>query len=441
MDYCGTNYNILNLLDEFKLNANITRANFNMNILYINHYAGSIYHGMEYRPYYLAREWVRLGHNVTIIASNISHIRTQNIVIPEGQKYLEENVDGIKYIWCKTPAYNGNGMGRVINIFMFLRRLKQLIPQLICHSKPDLVIASSTYPFDTRIAAKIALLTQAKFVYEVHDLWPLTLIELNGISKYHPYIWWMQRAEDFGYKNADKVVSLLPKALDYMREHGLSADRFAYIPNGVSVADWSSSYVQVPSEHIERITQIKSKYSFVIGYAGSMGEANALDFLLSAAKGIPQFGFILIGDGPKKSELLDRLNKENITNVFFLPRLNKAQIPDFLARMDALYIGWNNLPIYRFGISPNKLFDYMLSSKPIIHSVTAGNDLVAAANCGISIAAENIEQITTAINRLANMPVNEREVLGQNGYNYVIKHHDFPILAKRFLVECGVDDA
>lgn len=70
-----------------------------MNILYINHYAGSIYHGMEYRPYYLAREWVKAGHKVTIVASNLSHIRNKNIAIADDVDYLRENIDGIDYIW------------------------------------------------------------------------------------------------------------------------------------------------------------------------------------------------------------------------------------------------------------------------------------------------------------------------------------------------------
>ena len=40
-----------------------------MNILIINHYAGSKEYGMEYRPYYLAKEWKNQGHEVTIIAA------------------------------------------------------------------------------------------------------------------------------------------------------------------------------------------------------------------------------------------------------------------------------------------------------------------------------------------------------------------------------------
>lgn len=408
-----------------------------MNILYINHYAGSIYHGMEYRPFYLAREWVRMGHNVTIIASNISHIRAKNITIPNGGKYLEEDIDGIRYIWCKTPPYSGNGLKRVINIFTFLSRVKKISAKLIKQSKPDLVIASSTYPFDTKIAAKIARKSKAKFVYEVHDLWPLTPIELSGMSKNHPFIWLMQKAEDKGYQTADSVVSLLPKAKSYMVEHGLDEDKFVYIPNGVSVADWQTASDKISDEHLVEISKIKNDYKFVLGYAGGMGESNALDFLLSSMKKLPEFAAVLVGNGVSKENLLQRLQDEKIINVFFLPEINKTQVPDFLSKMDALYIGWNNLSIYRFGICPNKLFDYMLSGKPIIHSVTAGNDLVSEAHCGISVPAEDITAIVKAIKMIAKETPEDKEWLGKNGYNYVIKHHDYPILAKRFLVECG----
>ena len=417
-----------------------------MNILYINHYAGSLTYGMEYRPYYLAREWVNLGHNVTIVASNISHLRT-HIVIPDGQNYLVENIDGIKYVWCRTPEYPGNGIKRVINIFSFLKRVRKLIPSITKGKNipdnggskfdiPDLVIASSTYPFDTKLASKIAKKTGARFVYEVHDLWPLTPIELNGMSKMHPFIMLMQRAENFGYKVADKVVSLLPKAKSYMMEHGLDPNKFVYIPNGVSIADWEHAKDPISEQHQNKINEAKQQYDFLLGYAGGMGESNALDFLLTAVRKIDKnIAVVLVGNGANKDALLDRIKNEKITNVFILPSIPKAQIPDFLGRMDALYIGWNKLSIYRFGICPNKLFDYMLSGKPVVHSVTAGNDLVADAKCGVSVEAEDVIAITKAINMIAREGKEFNGELGVNGHEYVIRHHDYKVLAKRFLDE------
>ena len=82
-----------------------------MNILLINHYAGSVRHGMEFRPYYLAREWVKSGHNVQIVAASFSHIRADQ---PEmsGAAQKSEVIDGIDYRWYRAPSHAGNGAGR-----------------------------------------------------------------------------------------------------------------------------------------------------------------------------------------------------------------------------------------------------------------------------------------------------------------------------------------
>jgi glycosyltransferase involved in cell wall biosynthesis len=407
-----------------------------MNILYINHYAGSVQHGMEYRPYFLAQEWIKQGHNVIILASDFSHVRTQNIMIPSHRNYLIENINSIKYIWFKTRSYKGNGIGRVLNIFIFLKRVKQFIPQLLKEFTPDLIIASSTYPFDTKIAYLIAQKTKAKFVYEVHDLWPLTPIELGKMSKHHPYMWYMQQAENFAYKKADKVVSLLPLAQNYMIEHGMNPNKFIYIPNGINLSEINNNE-QLDPEFKDRILAIKNQFKMLVGYAGGMGDANALNFLIEAANQLPHIAFVLIGDGPNKENLVMQVAQNNLNNVFLFAPIVKKQVKSFLELMDVLYIGWNKLSIYRFGISPNKLFDYMLAAKPIIHSISAGNDLVQEAHCGISVPAQDVNSIAHAIKQIENHTPQELKRLGTNGLNYVLKYHDYSLLAHKFLTECG----
>lgn len=406
-----------------------------MNILYINHYAGSIHHGMEYRPYYLAREWVKAGHNVTIVASNISHIRQKNITIPDDVNFIEENIDGIRYLWCKTIPYETNGLKRLLNIFSFLRQVWNLRDVISKDIRYDLVIASSTYPYDTLLAKEFAKKHQAKFVYEVHDLWPLTPMEVGGMSKWHPFILTMQWAENYGYRNADKVVSLLPCARNYMTLHGMNADKFIYISNGVVVDDWLNSTQELPSGHQDLFNQLRKDAKFIIGYAGGMGDANALNYLLEAAMQLKDkaIAFVLVGSGPNKEELVTFTKHHQLSNVYFMPSIGKMQIPAFLTACDALYIGWNKLPIYRFGICPNKLFDYMLAKKPIIHSVSAGNDLVNDAGCGVSVAAEDVNAIVTVIKELSQMSESDLNKFGNNGYDYVLANHDYKILANKFL--------
>ena len=133
-----------------------------MNILYLNHYAGSPRHGMEYRPYYLAREWVRVGHRVTVVAANFSHVRARQ---PQAG---QDNVDGITYHWLPTPTYQGNGLGRVKNIWSFLRQVWQLAPTLVTACQPAVVIASSTYPMDIWVARRLArLLDHPRPLYRI----------------------------------------------------------------------------------------------------------------------------------------------------------------------------------------------------------------------------------------------------------------------------------
>ncbi len=175
-----------------------------MNILLINHYAGSPEMGMEYRPYYFAKEWQSLGHKVTILVATNSHIRQYN---PEQEeKIREEIIEGIRYLWIKTPKYQGNGIGRIKNIFAFMQIINSKAKHFAQTYQPDIVIASSTYPSDNYVANKIAKISKAKYIYEVHDLWPLSPMELGGMSKYHPFIALMQHGENYAYRKADTVI-------------------------------------------------------------------------------------------------------------------------------------------------------------------------------------------------------------------------------------------
>ncbi|MEH7384309.1 glycosyltransferase family 4 protein [Bacillus sp. JJ1521] len=404
-----------------------------MNILLINHYAGSNKHGMEYRPYYLSREWVKMGHQVTILASSQSHVRT---IQPEmNGKWTEEIIDGIRYIWIDTPSYEGNGVKRVINIFSFVKELMLNSNKIVSLVKPDVVIGSSTYPLDMYPAHKTAKKAKAKLVFEVHDLWPLTPKLLGNMSSLHPFIFLMQRGENFAYKKADKVVSLLPNAKQHMFDHGMDLHKFAFLPNGIVVDEWNSATEKIPAEHQKVIHELKSKDKFLVGYAGGHGISNAMEYVIETAELLKEepIEFVLVGKGPEKEKLIEEAKKKGLANVHFLPVIDKNAIPDFLSRMDCLFIGWRKSPLYQFGVSPNKLLDYMMSGKPIVHSIEAGNDLVKEANCGISVLPEDPRLIADAIKEMYKKTDAERQLLGKNGKDFVMKNHDYKVLADKFL--------
>ena len=402
-----------------------------MNILLINHYAGSTRHGMEFRPFYLAREWVRAGHRVQIVAASFSHIRVRQ---PEFEgATLDEQIEGIDYHWLRTPAYTGNGLCRVKNMLAFMAGLWRGGPRLAREFHPDVVIASSTYPMDIWPARRIARLSQARLVYEVHDLWPLSPMELGGLSRWHPFIVWVQLAEDYAYRHADKVVSMLPKAMQYMCSRGMAAQKFAYVPNGVDEEEWANP-ADLPPQVKRSLDVLRAKGLPLVGYAGTHGLSNALDVLLDAASQLKgQAEVVIVGTGPDREALLARVANEELSNVTMLPAIPKQSIPRFLDDVDIAYIGWHPNPLYRFGISPNKLMDYMMAGKPVVHSVSAGNDPVAEAGCGFTVPPGDAAAVAQAILKLSAMSEAQRKLLGAAGKAFILKNQTYPFLAANFL--------
>jgi glycosyltransferase involved in cell wall biosynthesis len=402
-----------------------------MNILLINHYAGSTRHGMEFRPFYLAREWVRVGHKVQIVAASHSHIRVNQPKLAGA--VLNENIEGIDYRWYATPPYQGNGVVRVKNMLSFMWALWRDAQSLALEFKPDLVVASSTYPMDIWPARHIATMAKAKLVFEVHDLWPLSPMELGGMSKWHPFIMWVQMAEDYAYRHSDKVVCLLPKASTYMQSRGMLPHKFAHVPNGVDEEEWAQP-APLPPEIQSRLNSVRGQGLPLVGYAGTHGLANALDVLLDAAhhlRGKAQI--VLVGTGPERDRLLARVAQEGLTHVEMLPPVPKQAVPSFLAALDIAYIGLLPEPLFRFGISPNKLMDYMMAGKPIVMAIEAGNDPVAEAGCGFTVAPGDALAVANAILALTKVSPVERHKMGDAGREFILRNQTYPILAQRFL--------
>ena len=399
-----------------------------MNILYINHYAGSPEMGMEFRPYYLAREWVKMGHHVTIIAGDYSHLRRKNPIIEKD--YKNEIIDGIEYVWLKTGEYSGNGVKRALTMERFVRKLMVNAKMIAKRWNPNVVIASSTYPLDTYAAQKIARLSNAKYIHEVHDMWPSTLYEVGGMSQKHPFVVLMQIAENSAYKHCDKCVSLLPYAKDYMVDHGLASDKFVNIQNGIVEEEWKESQA-IPEEHRTFFEQHSEQ--FVVGYFGGHALSNALDRGLDVAKNFlgKNVIFVFVGDGVEKARLIQRAKDETINNAYFLPSVPKKAIPNLVSCFDCSFMTGMISPLYRFGLCLNKMYDSMMAAVPIVCAFDAPDTLVKTYNCGYQCGASE-EETVAAIKKMIALPSEERKRLGQNGRRAVLEHFTYEKLAKQF---------
>jgi hypothetical protein len=404
-----------------------------MNILFINHYAGTPHYGMEFRPYYLAREWVRLGHAVTIVGASYSHLRSCQ---PEVRDALaEEDVEGIRYVWLKTPAYSGNGLKRLWNIVVFVLRLWWHRKRVVGDFPPAAVIASSPHPLVIFPARRIAAKYNSKLFFEVRDLWPLSLIQLNDMSRWNPLVMFLQFVENYAHRRSDYVVSLLSNAYSYMSEHGLTKNKYVFVPNGIHAAGWEELGAPLPPRHAECIESLRRQGRCIVGYIGGHQPSNALRTVLDAAQLLrgSSVALVLIGQGSKKAELQQRAEQEKIENVFFLPPILRECIPAALAAMDIGYVGLKDCPLFHYGISPNKLMDYMMAAKPIILAVDAENNVVTKSNCGIACHGEDAPGVRDAILHLSQLSRAELAAMGQRGKEFVLRHRQFSHLAQRFL--------
>lgn len=405
-----------------------------MKILLINHYAGSINHGMEFRPYYMSREWVKMGHEVNIVAASFSHLRQKNIDMEEPIK--EEYIDGIRYVWLKTPAYHGNGIGRIKNMLSFLRKLYKFEKVINKDLDPDVVIASSTYPLDSYPANWMAKKYKAKFVFELHDLWPMSPMVLGNMSKWHPFIMVMQKAEDYWCKNADLVVSLLPDAYKHLVTRGMSMNKYVVIPNGISLDEWGEQKEDIPNEHASVLDKLRHENKFIVAYLGGFVESSNLLALVDVAQKIKdneKIHFVLIGKGPEKEKLINSIEEKKLANITILPYVPKKAVPELLSRMDLLLRIAAASKLEEFGASPNKIFDYMMSSKPILWNYSSEKNLISDACCGFTIKDFSVDTMADKILEISEIEKEKLQTLGNNGHDFVIKNFTYSSMAKKFI--------
>jgi glycosyltransferase involved in cell wall biosynthesis len=392
----------------------------------LSQYASTPETGMGGRHYYLAKELAKQGHKVYLIAASYTHLLRSRLLFSENFKV--ESTEGFQFVWVKMPEYSGaHDKKRIFNWFLFAwktLKLPKIIPE-----KPDIILASSPSLLTFLGAKRLAIKFKAKLVFEVRDIWPLTLIEIGGYSTKHPFIRFLQWIEDKAYKDADVVISNLPNAVEHMVERGMNKNKFYWIKNGLDIEEVSNS-----QPLSESILDSFPKDKFVIGYLGTLGEVNALEYFIESAKikkNDDSIAWVLVGKGKEKENLKKKVKNLKLSNVFFVDAVAKNQVQSILKLFDICYIGWRNKSIYRFGIAAQKIPEYMFSRKPVIQSFSGYSDVIQKSNSGFTVPAEDPIEVVKALEALINMGKEKRELLGKNGYEYVLECYDYSNLAKK----------
>lgn len=390
--------------------------------------AGKLDSGWGERHYYFSKYWVKKGYDIKIVSGSYNHLFHNQPKINPKEKFTYEKIeDGITFCWVKIPEYDGGSIFKLWSMIVFAYRILFLSTQKL--GKPKIILVSSMPIFPIISGWYLKKKHKAKqLIFEIRDLWPLTPMYLKGYSKWHPMVVVMRWVEKFGYKKADKIVSLLPNAGSYINKISKDTSKLHWIPNGID--EKLLTFENLPTKVIEKLPKNK----FIIGYTGTMGMANALEYLIEASillKNNTDIHFVFVGDGYLKEELQE--NVKGNKNVTFIAKINKNQVQQMLSYFDVCFVGRNKTPLFDYGVSSNKFFDYMLAKKPIISSSNKIKDPVELSNCGFVVEAEKAESIVNAILELKNMSIEERKEMATLGYNYVKKYHNFDFLSNKYI--------
>ncbi|MCW5943257.1 MAG: glycosyltransferase family 4 protein [Fimbriimonadaceae bacterium] len=389
--------------------------------------------GPPYRTNHLAEEWVRMGHKATVVGSSFSHLLYRAAEFDGSVKV--ETVNGVRYVLLKVPTYRGSGVKRVLNFLAAMRGAKRHARLIADDESPALVIAGSVYQTDNYAAHALAQAHGGVFFRETRDLWPMTLLEVGKMSPGHPLVRFIQRAEDHGFRYADRVVSTLEASYAYMGTRGLPKERWHYSPQfGASEAERSDPS-KLPAEHRAVISALREAGAFVAVYAGSIGPVYDFPNLLKAAALVKGDGIavVFVGDGPTRPELQSLCLEMNLDNVRFLDKIPKQAVAPLLELADAGLMGFHDIKLYRYGTSPNKLVDYAQAAIPQVFYTNATHSLTSSAECGLVVPPSDPEALANALRRLRDMSPEERRAMGERGRAYVREHCTVEAVARDYL--------
>lgn len=372
------------------------------------------------RHHELARFLVEKGHHITVIASPVSYLTgsSRSGKTPWVQRQEEQGITILR-----TYTYAALHRSFVHRIFSFASFMISSFMVGLRVSKVDVVWGTSPPIFQGLTAWALARLKRVRFLFEVRDLWPAFAVAVGVLR--NPFLIalseWLER---FLYRHADQMMVNSPGFLDHVSQRG--ANQVALIPNGADprMFDPSTSGAEFRQQH-----GLEGK--FVALYAGAHGMSNDLGVVLAAAQHLthrPDIAIVFLGDGKEKPNLVRQADELGLSNVTFIPPVSKLSMPSALAAADACIAILKPIELYKTTY-PNKVFDYMAASRPVVLAIEGVIcEVIESVQAGIPVKPGDPQAMARAIQALADDPQSATR-MGQRGRLYIETHFDRSKLA------------
>ena len=400
-----------------------------MRILYVSQYFPPEMGAPSARVYELSREWVRAGHEVEVLTAFAHH--------PTGAKAREdrwtltrrEEVDGIKVVRTYVYATPNRGVvRRMVSYLSFM--LSAVFIGLVRVRRPEVVIATSPQLLCGVAGYLLARLVRARFVFEVRDLWPESMLAVE-VMRENFIIRALRHTARYLYRHSDGIVTVGNGYRDSIVSlYGIAPQKITVIPNGVDIGLFTPS---------AKANEIRQEYGwgnrFVVLYAGTLGMAHALDQVLEAAKVLLHCGEILfafVGEGAEKERLKALAAEWQLSNVQFIDQQPRPRVVKFYAACDLGLVSLRDTPLFQ-AVLPSKVFEYLAMERPIL--LTVGGEarkLVETAQAGEFVPPGDASALANAIRRLAGTP-DRLEAMGRSGREHVCREYCRRDLAARYI--------
>lgn len=380
------------------------------------------------RGFMIMNELAEKGYKILVITSDSNHIAASYLPNLKSS-YFVDQVNKMQICWIRVLKYKGaKSFRRILSWLHFEWRLWRLPKNQF--SKPDVVVVSSLSIFTILNGILLRARYKCRLVFEVRDIWPLTLVEHGGFSRYNPFILVLAYIEKLGYQKADAIVGTMPNLSEHVTDVlGCNKPTFC-IPMGVNG--------ELPKVDIGISKSFRNKYipkdKFIVAHVGTIGISNALDTLFKCAlemKKTEEIHFLVVGDGG----LLSRYKSEYscLSNITFAPKVLKSEVPSVLYLCDLLYFSAHCSKVWQFGQSLNKAVDYMQSGKPIVASYSGYPSMINEARCGSFVPTGNVGELRNEIVRYFSMKEDTRQKIGVRGQQWILKNRTFKKLANDYL--------
>ena len=402
-----------------------------MHILFLSHYFVPENNAPAARVHGMAREWVRLGHRVTVLTG------APNVpagVVFEGYRnrlYQEEWIEGIRTarVWTYLAANRGR-VRRGLNFLSYMAAAGAAGSAL--RPRADVVIATSPQFFAGWAGVPVSRAHGAPLVLEIRDIWPASITAV-GALKEGRVVRALEGLERALYDAADHIVAVGEGYRQNMMRKGVATAKIDVVTNGVD----AELFTPRPGDAALRARLGFAPHTFVVTFAGTIGMASGLDVALGAARRLKEQGrddvaFLLIGDGAVRADLEEQARAQSLGNVVFTGLVPRAELPDYLASSDACLVHFRKQELFST-ILPSKFFEDAAMEKPILLGFEGdARALLTKADCGLAFEPDNDAELAAAVVALAD----DRAAcarLGANGRRYVLEHFERRTLARDYL--------